>query len=819
MNGKTGLATGLALLLAAGMAWGGGESGGEGKRVFSILLDLQRMAGANLNGGNDLILGGAGDDTLNGGTGNDVLYGGAGNDTYVFNLGNGQDTIVESQGNSELAGQDAIVFGAGIRAGELDIYIDGDKLVFAHINGRDKLTVANWFDSLADSAHRLDSVSFADGASLDLSALQLGSAGNDTIIGTSQSDILMGGAGDDILISDGNDWLDGGTGADTMSGSIGDDIYVVDNAGDQVIELEGEGTDTVHARASATLAANVENLLMVGTAAINGTGNELDNVMTGNDAGNALYGMAGNDTLIGNGGNDLLDGGEGADLMMGGTGDDGYVVDTLDDQVIEQAGQGKDTVYTALSYTLGQNIENLTLTGNAAVSGTGNELDNILTGNAADNTLMGLAGNDTIDGGAGADTLMGGTGDDTYIVDNAGDQIIEVAGEGIDLVKASIDYTLTNNTENLTLTGTQNLTGTGNALDNILTGNAGNNTLIGLDGNDTYVIDSNADIIIENADEGIDTVRSSITTTLGQNLENLILTSGSINGTGNELNNVLIGSGGNNILDGGLGADQMAGGTGNDTYIVDNTADAIVELADEGTDNVQASASYTLSANVENLTLTGTGSINGTGNAQDNVILGNAGNNRLDGGAGADQMAGGAGNDTYVVDNIGDQVTESANAGTDTVEASIDTTLGANLENLTLTGAAIVGAGNTANNLIYGNAGDNLLSGMDGADTLFGNAGNDTLDGGSGADRMAGGTGDDTYIVESAGDLVHEATGEGNDTVRASVAYTLTTNVENLILTEGDATEAKVGAGTTAGNGLLISWGGGCANGEWKVAA
>ncbi|HSI22053.1 MAG TPA: putative Ig domain-containing protein [Methylophilaceae bacterium] len=764
-----------------------------------VVLGADSGAVLNGNGGNDLVLGGNGDDILNGGIGSDILGGGAGNDTYVFNLGDGSDTIIETRGAE---GIDTLQFGSGIYAGNLNISRDGDKLVFSHINGKDTVAVANWFNSVGN-AHRLDAVRFADGSVMNLNALQLGTDGTDTLTGTAINDVLAGGAGADTLNgAAGDDWLDGGTGADIMAGGDGNDIYVVDNAGDIVVEADNGGIDTVHARTSATLAANVENLRLVGTAGINGFGNDLDNVLIGNDAGNALYGMAGDDVLIGNGGNDLLDGGAGVDVMAGGTGDDSYVVDTLADTVTELAGQGADTIYTGLTYTLGAHLENLTLIGADAVDGTGNELSNVILGNGAANTLSGLTGDDTLNGGEGGDTMLGGAGNDTYVVENAGDAVIENAAEGSDLVQSSISYTLAANVENITLTGTDTIDGTGNALDNTISGNGGANVLTGLEGHDwldggagadtlvggtgddTYVVDQAGDVVAEVTSEGTDTVHSAITYALGANVENLALIGGSsINGAGNELDNIITGNGGHNVLDGGLGADSMAGGTGNDTYLLDNTGDTVTESVNAGSDTVIAPFDYTLGASVEHLVLTGP-AISGTGNALDNTIIGTAADNTLtglegkdtlDGGAGTDTLIGGAGDDIYIVDSLADTTVEQAGEGVDTVQANLTWTLANNVDNLTLTGLdAIDGTGNALDNVMLGNSAANTLTGLEG---------NDILNGGTGADTMLGGSGNDTYVVDDSGDLVIENAAEGNDTVKSGIAYTLTDNVENLTLT------------------------------------
>jgi Ca2+-binding RTX toxin-like protein len=218
--------------------------------------------------------------------------------------------------------------------------------------------------------------------------------------------VLAGGAGNDTVSAGaGNDTLDGGTGNDSLSGGTGNDIYIVDATGDSVIENANEGIDTVQSTITYTLGAEVENLTLTGSSALSGTGNALDNVLTGNSA---------NNTLIGNAGYDTLNGGAGADTLRGGTGNDIYVVDNTGDSVTENANEGTDTVQSTITYTLGANLENLTLIGTTAINGTGNTAGNVLTGNSAANTLTGNAGNDTLNGGAGNDTLVGGTGNDVY---------------------------------------------------------------------------------------------------------------------------------------------------------------------------------------------------------------------------------------------------------------------------------------------------------------------------------------------------------------------------------------------------------------------
>lgn len=242
--------------------------------------------------------------------------------------------------------------------------------------------------------------------------------GNDTLQGGSGNDVLRGGSG--------NDSLDGGLGADNMAGGSGNDMYKVNHANDKVFETFADGTDTggidlVQSSVHFALGNFVEKLTLIGSAAINGTGNELANTLTGNVAANRLDGGAGNDTLNGGGGNDTLNGGSGADIMLGGSGNDTYYVYDLGDKAIEtttltstiNAG-GVDTVVSTISYALGIFIENLTLSGVATINGTGNNLANKLVGNSANNILTGGAGNDTLTGGKGSDKLIGGTGNDVF---------------------------------------------------------------------------------------------------------------------------------------------------------------------------------------------------------------------------------------------------------------------------------------------------------------------------------------------------------------------------------------------------------------------
>jgi Ca2+-binding RTX toxin-like protein len=794
--------------------------------------NLTLLGSANINGtGNaddNVITGNAGANVLDGTSGNDTLIGGAGNDVYYVD---GGDTITElpGGGTDEVRSSASYTLAAELEnltlAGGLAINATGNAAnnVLTGNSGRNLLDGAGGADQMIGGADNDDY--YVDNAGDQV--VELVNEGWDTVYSSITTTLSanieklaltgssnINGTGNDDANSmegnTGNNVLDGGLGADSYYDPSGNDVYYVDDAGDNI--QDDAGVDEIRSSitfniSSSNYSTSIENLTLIGNAAINATGNGLANVLIGNSA---------NNQLTGNGGNDTLDGGAGQDAMSGGSGNDTYYVDNALDTVTESSNQGTDIVYSSVTMatSLATNVENLTLTGNAAINGTGNSSANIITGNSAANTL---------DGGSGADQLIGGAGDDIYKVDNAGDTVTELAGEGTDLVMSSVAFTLSNTVENLTLTNTSstNVTGTGNTGDNILTGSSGANTLVGgagndtLDpgsagtdvlqgstGNDTYIIGRTSGITItENAGEGTDTVLASVNlSTLANEVENLTLTGSATTGTGNTSNNVITGNSAANTLNAGTaGTDTLIGGLGDDTYVIDHAGVAVTELSGEGTDVVQSSVAYTLSSNVENLTLTGSGNVNGTGNTGNNVITGNTGNNTLAGGDGddtldpgtagtADVLQGGLGNDTYIITRTGVTLTENSGEGTDMVKSAITFTLANNFENLVLT--------NTGTTVITGtgNSVDNVLTGSTGSNTLVGGAGNDTLDPGTaGTDILQGQTGDDTYIVDRSTTLtLTEAAGEGTDTIKSSITFTLASNFENLTLT---------GAGNINGTG------------------
>jgi Ca2+-binding RTX toxin-like protein len=643
-----------------------------------------------------------------------------------------------------------------------------------------------------------------------------GGGGDDVLYGYGGADDLSGGAGNDVL--------DGGFGNDILRGGTGDDRYYVENAGDSVVEAAGAGRDTVFARYSATLGANVEDLVLLD--GVTGTGNALANVITGNAADNTLYGLDGND---------VLDGKAGADRMIGGAGDDTYFFDRTGDVAEEQAGGGTDTIVTRFNMTLGTHYENLTLSDDPRVSGyspptqgTGNAVDNVVTGNRENNVLNGLDGNDrliggdggdrlfggngtdtlegganndALDGGNGADIMIGGAGDDSYVVSEVGDQVIETADGGIDAIRVSFSYTLAanSNIENLYAQAftSRSYVFVGNELNNrisgsggddVLDGRTGADTLDGGRGNDSYYVDNAGDVVRESLDSGMDTVITSVGFVLAADasVETLRFAdnraAGILELTGSSIGQTLIGNG---------GASRLSGRGGDDTYIVDGNDDLVFEAGAEGNDTVVTSGSYTLGIGQEIETLrladpAGTAARTLTGNGFSNALIGNAGANTLDGAGGADSLTGGAGNDIYVVDVAGDQVFEKAGEGTDTVRTSVSYVLaaGQSIETLELAAgtASLDLTGNELANTLRDNAGNNRLDGGAGRDTLISLGGRDVLLGGQDSDSAiidrSGATAALRFVMQSVGGTT-TLVGDG----------TTTTSIGNITLTGGSGAD------------------------------
>jgi Ca2+-binding RTX toxin-like protein len=747
---------------------------------------VRASAATGPTAGDDVIAGTGGDDVIDLLAGNDIVYARDGAD--VIAGGDGADEILGEGGDDSLAGDT----GADTLSGGLgnDLLVGGaDSDVLKGGAGADTYRFgANWGADIID-----DSAGATEDGSVDEIVFDTGIDSADIKLGVGPNLPYE----PDLLI---------------LNAATGDQILVRNYFGTELGKTTNDHIEQIRfADGTVWGAAEIRSRVsdIVGT--------EQDDWLPAvNFLNTHIRGLGGNDTLSGGDGNDVLDGGAGDDWMDGGNGDDTFIVDSTNDTVEEFAGGGIDLVQSSVTWTLGSDVENLTLTGTSAIDGTGNNLANAIVGNAGNNTLNGMAG---------ADTLTGGAGNDTYVIDNVGDVIAENAGEGSDLVRSSITYTLAVNFENLTLTGSAALNATGNDVANVLVGNSGANILdggLGADdmtggsGNDTFLVDNTGDVVHESSSGGTDVIRSSVTVaSLASNVEQLVLLgSANIDGTGNSSNNTLTGNSGNNRLNGGSGTDTLIGGLGDDTYVVDSTTDTITELAGQGIDTVEATVTFSINttalANVENLNMiTGT---TATGNALNNVITGNSavntltgndgddalsglggndtlsggnGNDILDGGTGNDGMTGGAGDDTFVVDSTTDTVTEAAGGGTDTIQTTVTlSSWAANVENMTLLGTGNLNTPTTTssvNNVITGNSWNNTIDGGSGDDTLTGGAGSDSLTGGLGADtyRYASGDGVDTINNVAADSLIDRLQFTNMSSSQASFAHVSS----NLVIT------------------------------------
>lgn len=826
--------------------------------------DANRLTG---NGGNNILDGGAGNDVLAGAAGDDDYYVDSGLDQVVEATGQGKDRVFSSV-NYSLVGtavEELTLVGYGARAAtgnalnntlvgnDYDNVLEGGVGVDTMTGGKgnDTYYVDNVLDIVVElpssgypNAQGIDtifsSVSFDLAYAPHVENLHLVGNADINATGDNRNNALSGNASyNHIIGAGGADILSGGGGSDLLEGGTGNDSYYW-RPGATIVEVAGEGTDTVYVSRSYALPDNVENLIVFNAEypAVDLIGNELNNVLQAGDewdeTDGLLYGKYGNDRLVGN------------------LGFDGYVFDTALSETqnvdtIEYFNVDKDRIY--LSKAIFGQLALGRLSSDALVMGTAAlDANDRIIYDSYTRTLY----YDADGWNAGAKVAFakfdGLTSQDITFGFNVGAFLSRaiVVYEG---ALAPVQFGLggygdvLNGTSGMDrlygLDGNEDIL-SGGAGDDFLDGGAGGDIMGGGPGDDTYIVDS-GDGAGEQAGEGIDTVIARQTYTLqGTFVENLTLwlperpdiefEEGSpdfrgpaINGTGNSLDNVITGNGnanvlrglgGNDRLIGNGGNDTLTGGTGDDIYeIYPSGVIAIVELAGEGKDTIiYGGYGYPNPVvpnlldlpNVENLISRSGGLIRG--NEGDNVLtslggaaqlFGYGGNDTLRGSApSTDDMYGGTGNDTYYLGGSNDRVFEDfgASSGIDTAYADFEFDLGANVdvENLLLTGFTAL--------IANGNGSDNVLVGNIAANTLYGRDGNDTLDGGKGADRMNGGAGDDSYVVDSSGDRVIEANGAGTDTVSSSVTFSLSGQyVENLRLTGALAINAT---GNTLANEL-----------------
>jgi len=808
-----------------------------GTNVLDSFLNVEGLIGSTFN---DTLIGSDFSNVIEGREGNDTIDGGLGMDMVsyrgasVLNRGVTINLNVSTQSNTAAGvGVDTLLNIEGVVGTKYNDNLIGNTFdnTFEGLGGNDTLSggVGN------------DTASYVTASALANLVITLGTGTTNSNLAQVQTGVALTEVGNDIFTSIEN--VIGGSGNDRITGNTGANVIDGGPTGNDTL-AGGTGIDTLsYARSLSAVRVNLgaNTATGSGTDVISGFEN-----VTGSDF---------NDSLTGDANANVIIGGLGDDAMYGLAGNDMYVIQDAAEmgvnELISDSAGTDDIRYTQVAVTFGLPLVASTLTlsdrisgvervvietGLGAVTYTGT---GVVTGSigiaalnidasavtAAPMIIVGNAGNNILGGTSSTigDTLVGGLGNDTYVVDRATDVVLEGNAliTEIDTVnvdyKTSGTYTLGTNVENGTVVSTNatllvNITG--NAGANILTGNAGNNILngqggvddmIGGLGDDTYVVDNLLDVVLENPDEGNDTISASITYSLAAGIsaagiptgtpdvENLTLTgAAAINGTGNDLNNVITGNSAINTLNGGLGNDTLAGGAGNDIYVVDSLLDVIIENAGEGSDTVQSAFTYVLTtANVENLTLTGTNAINGTGNSGNNLITGNAGANILDGVTGSDTLIGGGGNDTYIIDSgVFDTITELAGGGNDTVHSYDTFTLSANLENLILKGSSnISGIGNTSANIITGNDGNNQIQ----AD-----AGNDTITGGLGSDTMMGNAGNDIFTYLSSADSTVANRDVIMDFVRGSDRINLSGIDANSI--GGTANDAFLTLRTVSGN-------------------
>ncbi|MBL8339709.1 MAG: putative Ig domain-containing protein, partial [Rhodoferax sp.] len=739
------------------------------------------------------LVGGAGNDTLwatalardtvmEGGPGQDTLLGSAYNDTYRFAPGDGRDTLTEV---APAAGrQDTLLWGGGITPADIRLQRVGNDLVLGHAMGQDQITVTGWF---AGVGQQIERIQFEDGTVWDpayvaahLTVPATGTPGADSLTGTEGYDLLFGEAGNDRLAGlAGADWLRGGAGNDTLEGGDGADVLLGDSPADAAPGPQAITRLAIVARG--TVCDGQWPIMEVWIG-----GNRLQTFQVASSSWSS-YGVAVPAGLRAEAvdivfTNDAYrpDLGQDRNLYVDRLEVDGRSVSASGAGVVLDYGTGAGA-FDGFNTTLGQGM----LTTQGALR-------------------IGLQSNDQLDGGAGADTLAGGAGQDLYLVDDVGDRILELPGAGHDIVRSSVSIALPDAVEDLELLGHLPLQGTGNGGTNTLRGNAaanrldgggGSDMLVGGDGDDTYVVDRMGDGVYEMGGGGVDTVESTVSYTLGNEVEHLRLFGEALQGNGNALDNritgnatdnQLTGAAGNDTLWGEAGADRLLGGDGNDRLYGDAVG---AVAANEALGRLVVFARGTPCTDVwpqMEIWVAGrllkTFTVDSAAPTPYSLPL----------------PPGTAGQSVDIVftnDAARTDLGQDRNLFVDRIEVDGRT--------LSASGAGAVldfGAGADARDGFNTTLGDGALT-SPGA-LRIGLRGADWLDGGAGVDTLEGGPGQDVYLVDHPGDMIVETPAGGHDIVRSSVSYTLPAQVEDLELVGTLAIGARGNAGpnTLRGN-------------------
>jgi len=684
------------------------------------------------NAGNDTLVAGAGDDTLVGSTGSTTYDYAAGDGNLVIRNSSANDVLVldSSLPENTIAAANAVVNGQAVV--ELTT---GQGQTITIAGGLGQVTFGDGFtatmsellgDGYTDTNNSTtySKVSTTAGAGITTLAL----TGNASIIGTAN------GGNDTLIANSGNDTLVAGAGKDTFIGGAGDTTYSM-AAGYGAATIEGAGSDDTIAFGTGVSASNV---FFVETKASDGSVNLLIANTQGNTVTVTDYtpGMA--DTIA-------FAGGQTESIQA----------------ILAQSTTGLGAATSAVSVSLPEGIQNMTLTGTGSVVAQANDEANVITANS---------GNDTLIAGTGSDTLVGGSGATTYVV-SAGDGNITINNS------AAHDTLLFDNSMSEAALTATSATINGQTVVTITNAEGGTITLNGGALNQLSFADGNITLaqLLSGSYTVGSTLYSQVNATAGSGVTNVILTgSADISATGNSLADTLVANSGNDTLIAGAGPATLVGGAGNDTFVVNSTGDVISKAANTGNNTEISSVPVTLAANLQNLTGSGTNAIILTGNSGNNVITANGSNDTLVAGSGndtlvsgltgIDSLVGGAGNDTFVVNNIGDVISEAANSGNNTEDASVSVTLANNVQNLTG-----IGTGNlylTGNSLAH--------------NVITANNGNDTLFSGSGVDTLIGGAGNDMFVVTNAASVIVEAPNNGSNLEKTSVSVTLAANVQNL---------------------------------------